>query len=325
MPADEAVLANEHFDVLRLTDGIFAVVNRLEGGAMSNAGIVDLGNETLVFDALLTCAAASELRRASVELTGRPPAYVVNSHGHGDHVWGNSVFLPEATLLSSGDTAAMVGSADRASIDPEDLRSFIDQLKAASAAESDVEVRRTIDADLYARQWQLEELPLRIAPPTVTFEDRIWIRGAKRSVELVAVAQAHTAGDVYLRCPSDGILFMGGLGFFAELPPFIAPQGDAASWSGVLREFEGLKTERFVPGHGPVGDVDSLRNQRTFIDRVVDIAAEVARAGGAVEDATAQLRETEYAKWARTELVLAGLQAALDQAKRGSASPEEAP
>jgi len=320
MPADEAVLANEHFDVVQLTDGIFGVVNRREGGAMSNAGIIDLGGETLVFDALLTCAAASELRSASVELTGRPPAYVVNSHGHGDHVWGNSVFLPEATLLSSRDTAAMVGAEDRASIDPDDLRRFIDQLKAASAAESDVEVRGTIDADLYARQWQLEELPLRIAPPTVTFEDRVWIRGTKRSVELTAVDRAHTAGDVYLRCPADGVLFMGDLGFFAELPPFIAPQGDAAAWSGVLREFEGLEVEHFVPGHGPVGDIDSIRNQRAFIDRVVDIAAEVARAGGAVEDAAGRLRETEYSKWARTELVLAGLQSALDQAKRRSAS-----
>ncbi len=279
------VLENEHFRVERLADGLFAVLNTLEGGAMSNAGIVDLGDETLVFDALLTRAAAAELRKAAVELTGRAPRYVVNSHAHGDHVWGNGAFLPEATFLSSRDTTAMIASEDRASIDPEDLVTELAKLEKSHRETTDEAVRSSIAADLHSQRWLLKELPLLVVPPTVTFDDRVWIRGTKRSVSIDVVAEAHTAGDVYLHCPGEGVVFLGDLGFFSEFPAYIAPQGNAEAWSRTLRHLEALGVDRFVPGHGPIGDAEDLRTQRAFLDAVIDVAGKVAEVGGTVEDA----------------------------------------
>ena len=313
----KAVLEDEHFWVERLADGIYAAIGTLEGGAMGNAGIVDLGDETLVFDAFLTRAAATELRAAAEELTGRAPRYLVNSHAHGDHVWGNGAFLPEASILSSRDTAAMMTAEGRASIDREDLVEELARFEKLHREAADEAVRLSIAADLHSRRWLLEELPLLVAPPTVTFEDRVWIRGTKRTVSVIAVAKAHTAGDVYVHCPEEGVVFLGDLGFFADFPAYIAPQGNAAAWSSILRDFESLDVEQFVPGHGPIGGAQDLRIQRAFLDVVVDVASKVAEAGGTVEDAVERMRRTDYSRWTTLPLFVSSLQSTLEQVDVG--------
>ena len=320
MTAPKVVLENEHFRLESLTDGIYAAIATLEGGAMGNAGIVDLGDETLVFDAFLSRAAAKELRDTSEELTGRPPRLLVNSHAHGDHVWGNGAFLPDATFLASRDTTVMIASQDRASIDPEDLVAELAKLEKSHQETTDEVVRRSIAADLHSQRWLLEELPLLVVPPTVTFDDRIWIRGTKRSVSVEVVAKAHTAGDVYLHCPEEGVIFLGDLGFFSEFPAYIAPQGDAVAWSRTLQRLEALDVDCFVPGHGPVGDARNLRTQRTFLDTVVDVAGKVADAKGTVEDAVERIRQTDYSRWATLPLFVSSLQSALEQARGRFAS-----
>ena len=61
----QVIRENEHFRLERIAEGIYAAINTVKGGAMSNAGIVDLGGETLVFDAFVGRAAARELRSAA--------------------------------------------------------------------------------------------------------------------------------------------------------------------------------------------------------------------------------------------------------------------
>jgi cyclase len=323
MTERKTVLENDHFRLRRLTDGVFAAIGTVEGGAMSNAGIVDLGDETVVFDAFLTRAAAAELRAAAEELTGRAPRYLVNSHGHGDHVWGNAVFRPVASILASGGTAAMMTAEERASIDPAGLAAAIERLEQALAEEADEAVRLDIEGNLYPRKRLLEELPLDLAPPTIVFEGAMEIRGSRRTVRLVTAERAHTAGDVYLVCPADRIAFLGDLGFFGDSPPYIAPEGSAAGWSSILRDFESLDVGRFVPGHGGVGGVPELVAQRGFLDAVIGAARQVA-GGGTVDDVVDRMRETEYARWEKTTLYRASLESALRQVGGGTRPPGEA-
>ena len=61
---------------------------------------MDLGGSTLVIDTTLTPTAAEDLRADAQHLTGRVPNLVVNTHYHNDHIWGNQVFMPEATNIA---------------------------------------------------------------------------------------------------------------------------------------------------------------------------------------------------------------------------------
>ncbi len=313
----EVVLENEHFRVERLADGIYAAISAVKGGAMSNAGIVDLGDETLVLDAFLTRVAAAELRGAAEELTGRAPRYLVNSHPHGDHVLGNHVFLPEAVVIASRSTHTAMSAEDSADVDPAELQAFLAQLEATLAEETDERVRFNAEANLHPRKWLLEELPILPVPPTIVVREEIEILGSARTVRLIAAERAHTAGDVILLCPDDRIAFLGDLGFFQDSPAYIAPEGHAVGWSARLRDLEALDMTTYVPGHGNVGGKQDLVAQRGFLDAVVDAARPVADAGGTVDDVVERMRQTEYARWEQTTLYGASLQSVLTHLGEG--------
>lgn len=312
MPTRKAALENEHFRIERLADGVYAAMGTLKGGAGSNAGFVDLGDETLVFDAFITRAAAAALRAAAEELTGRTPRYLVNSHGHGDHVNGNAAFLPGAAILATAEAAAMMISQGRAAIDPEEFAANITELEKAIAAAPDDEARQSYESNLYPRQWMQKELPVVVSPPTMILDGRLELRGTKRTVELVCVGRAHTAGDIVLLCPADRVAFIGDLGFFTDRPPFLAPEGNAAAWSSWLRNLEARDLDRYVPGHGAIGGAVQLATLRAFLDAVVAAAGEVAKRNGTVDDLIQRLHATPYVRWERSPLYAASLRSALE-------------
>src|ERR1043165_3633174 len=91
-----------NFIVQPLAPGVWACIQNDKGGhAISNAGIVDLGNKTLVFDAFINPDAATELRQTAEKLTGHPVSFVVNSHFHDDHIRGAQAFDAGTCIISS--------------------------------------------------------------------------------------------------------------------------------------------------------------------------------------------------------------------------------
>ena len=85
--AIQSQIASEHFELQHLADGVYAAIGSPGSAAFSNAGIIDLGDQTVIFDTFQTPAAAQQLRGAAENLTGRPASHVIISHFHGDH-WG---------------------------------------------------------------------------------------------------------------------------------------------------------------------------------------------------------------------------------------------
>lgn len=94
------VPSSVHFKVEKLTDGVYAAIASDTGFAVCNAGIIDLGDITLVFDPFMSPRAGADLKKAAVALTGKPVICVVNSHYHNDHIRGNQEF-PGARIIST--------------------------------------------------------------------------------------------------------------------------------------------------------------------------------------------------------------------------------
>jgi cyclase len=78
---------SEHFELERLADGVYAAIATVDGAAYGNAGIVDLGEQTLVFDTFDSPRAADDLRVAAETLTGRPATYANPS-------WSSAILRP---------------------------------------------------------------------------------------------------------------------------------------------------------------------------------------------------------------------------------------
>lgn len=93
----------EYFNLYAISDGVYAAISKPGKGAWSNSGIVDLGDELLIFDSFTTPSAGYELRRQAEELTNKGVKYLINSHFHGDHVFGNQAFS-DTTIISTSLT-----------------------------------------------------------------------------------------------------------------------------------------------------------------------------------------------------------------------------
>ena len=98
---------SEHFTIEKLDEGVYSVIHKTGGYAICNAGIVNLGDETLVFDCFISPKAAEELKKAAEELSSNKVKYVVNSHFHNDHIRGNQIFT-DADIISTEKTKELM-------------------------------------------------------------------------------------------------------------------------------------------------------------------------------------------------------------------------
>jgi cyclase len=282
-----------HFEIERLAPGVFAA-RAIDGGfALCNAGIVDLGGRTVVFDTMLTPMAGTDLARAAVRLTGRRPDWAVNSHWHGDHIWGNSAF-ERGHIVSSRKARDVIRVRSRAQW-IECRREFREQLRQLDAPSSAVPAR---DRD-WLRGWYQGVLATprthRFVPPNVTFEDELVLEGERRSLRLITYGGGHSPSDVFAYLPDERILFTGDL-IMVGLHPSVG-DGWPDRWGEILGRIEGLGVERLVPGHGPVGPGSYLGQERRYLDDLRATVRSAARREEKLRTVLATPVPARYQAW----------------------------
>ena len=231
-----------HFRLEQVADGAWAAISGSDL-ATGNAGLVDLGGETLVFDTSWTPAAARELLAAA---TG-PVRWVVNSHWHGDHVRGNQVF-EEATIVSTRRTRELIASRDA---------------ERLAGLRQELETTEDAPPELVAAVAEIEP-----RLPEEVFDER---RSFGRA-ELVTYGGGHTESDAFLHLPDAGVLFAADL----VLVRSHAWMGDGypQAWPGILDRMAELDFDVLVPGHGDVGGRDDLDAFRDYLADIVSAAEE---------------------------------------------------
>lgn len=282
---------SEHFELQELAEGVYAALGKAGSPTFSNAGIVDLGNQTLVLDAFELPAAGADLRAAAEQLTGRPVTAVVLSHVHSDHSVGLQAFAPETPILSSpairDGLPDAVGWVRHWQEHPDELEAALDAEREHLAATSDESQRANIARTIARMEHLRAALPtLTFRRPDLTFDGRLTFHGSQRTVELHTVEPGHTASDVYLLLPEDRICFMGDLGFFQSQPFMVFC--DPEAWTAWLAQAEMFDVETFVPGHGPVGTKADLVRQRQYIAALEGMVAGMLAEGSPVDEALAR-------------------------------------
>jgi len=289
------------FRIEELTDGVFAAVGDQDGLCHSNAGIVDLGDRTLVFDTLTLPTYGEALAAACRDLTGRDPTWIAFSHYHGDHLLGNQAF-PDPTALIATDAMlplvdAWMTEYQKAVDDPSEFAEEIDTYAAGCESEHDPTRREVMEVNLARWRALYDALPsLRLVRPNTAFCGTLRLVGSERTVELIEVADAHTASDVYLRLPDDGVVFLGDLGFFDTIPFLV--YADPVHWAEVLRGFEASEVCTYVPGHGVVDGRDKVTAERECIEAVIAAVRAAIDAGDPVTEAVSDRLPKRFQAWA---------------------------
>lgn len=289
---------SKHFTLERLADGIFAVLHREGGWAIANSGIIDLGGKMLVFDTGLTPQAAADLRTAAEELTGQPVDWVVNSHYHNDHIWGNQVFDDGTDIVSSTVTRRLITTQGQLEVDwcQEHSASRLEEVQSRFADEENQEEKADLSMWVDYYQGLVESLPdLSIRLPNITFSERLKLYGSERAAELITFNDGHTGSDTILYLPSERVLFLSDL-LFVGCHPHLA-DGNPGHLVSVLEDISAMDARVLVPGHGPVGNLDDLRRMVEYILLCQRLAGEKF-AEGKAEEEIAELEVPEpFATW----------------------------
>jgi cyclase len=287
------VPTSRHFELHKLSDGVYTAIATDGGWAICNAGAVDLGDKVLVFDTFVNQNVAAEFKEMIARLTGKPIGYVVNSHYHSDHVKGNQVFDGAKIVATTKTVEVMAKAKRRYDVESESIRKDVQQdLDSHLAHPEDPD---TILFEGYDRG-HLDGLPtLRYTLPDVTFEDKITFRGPKRMAEVITYGGGHTVSDSFLYLPDERLAFMGDL-LFVECHPYIA-DGNPRELLRIFDRVEALDAKVLVPGHGPVGSPKDIRENRSYVEELQKTAVEVRSAGGGLGRALAKPMSASFEKW----------------------------
>jgi cyclase len=224
--------------VLEVADGVFAYIQPDGSWWINNTGFIVGERLVCSIDTCSTASRTSAYLAAVEEVAGSTPTVLVSTHHHGDHTNGNCL-LPFATIVGHERCRQLM-------LETGILR---------------------VDGIWEPVDWG----DLTLAPPFITFEDRLNVYVDDLLVELHHFGTAaHTTNDVVAWIPERGVLFSGDL-LFNGGTPFVL-MGSVAGTLSVLPQLAALQPEVIVPGHGPPCDADAIDEVAGYL-RFVQVTA----------------------------------------------------
>lgn len=291
------IVETDFFILDSLCDGVYAAISKPGQGAWSNAGIVDLGDGILVFDSFTTPSAGYELRRQAEDITGKKVKYLINSHYHGDHVFGNQAFM-DTTIISTPTTKKWceekneIGDLEEEKIE---MEKYLNNLRNQIEVNQNIIIKASLTNQLNEMSKVLDDLPhMKLVLPSVIFEEKMIIEGSKRKVELYCLGGGHTPSDTFMYLPEEKIAFMGDLITERLHLPIYNPD----EFSSILQKVRQMDIETFVPGHGNVGGNELLNTLAGYLSFLIEKSKEALKNMQTLESFVSKFdTPNEYKEW----------------------------
>ncbi|MEO3975077.1 MBL fold metallo-hydrolase [Streptomyces sp. CAU 1734] len=227
-----------------IADGVHAYIQPDGGWCLNNAGLVTTGGRPALIDTAATETRTRALADAIARVTPHPPRYVVNTHPHGDHTFGNRLFADDAVIIAH--------EATRAEMDLAGLH-------------------------LTGLWPQVHWGDVGVELPSLTFRDPITLHLGDTPAHLMHLGTAHTTNDTVVWLPRQRVLFTGDV-VMSGTTPFCLT-GSVTGSLAVIDRLRALDPAVVVSGHGPVGGPELLDTTADYLHHIRRLAADGIAAG----------------------------------------------
>jgi glyoxylase-like metal-dependent hydrolase (beta-lactamase superfamily II) len=250
----------------RIADNVYSYVGTKKASPANsfgaNAGIIIGRDGIVVVDTLISAKEAARFIKDIRAVSDKPIRYVINTHSHLDHTFGNSEFAKLGAVIVSH-----VNGKRNMQINGE---ANLKKAGAYGLTEKDMEGTR-------------------ITYPTLTFSEKMQIDLGDQVVELIYAGPSHTDDSISVYLADKKILFAGDI-LFTDYHPNIA-DGDLAGWTKTLDSIMTLDVAKIIPGHGPVSGKKDVGDMKDYLISFDKKARELAAVSNDVEYISAEIKK----------------------------------
>lgn len=240
-----------------------------EATEIANIGAI-VGNTCVaVIDTGGSPAEGAALRRAIEKRTELPICYVVNTHGHPDHILGNKAF-------ADIEGVQFIGHIELQSSTAEAKQTWLSRLS------------EQLNSPVPEDSWHM---------PETTVQSAMSLDLGNRRLQLHAVPSAHSHSDLTVYDENTRTLWLSDLLFSNHLPVLA---GSIQGWIEYLSTLDQLKALRVVPGHGPPSfdwPHTAFQHQLAYLKALKDSVLEDIRNGISLYDAQRKPPTAQLSNW----------------------------
>jgi quinoprotein relay system zinc metallohydrolase 2 len=246
--------------------GAIALMSEQNEGAIANVGFV-LGDEGVaVIDTGGSVREGRELFAAIRRVTDKPIKYVINTHGHPDHVFGNAAFVAPGTVI--------VGHANLPRMMVQRGPYYLEAFRRSMGTLLD---------------------DTKIVPPTSLVDGETRLDLGQRSLVLKAWLPSHSDSDLTVLDETSGMLFAGDLVFVQHIP---VVDGSIRGWLKTIDALRGIRAKKVIPGHGPMANwPDALIAEQRYLENLASDCRDLIKRGVPLAAAAQTAGTSEKSHW----------------------------
>jgi cyclase len=298
MPPAPGSLPSRNFE--KVAEGVYYGTATGSITTVSNVVVVVNDADVLIMDPGVTPGAATALIADVKTLTNKPIKYVVDSHYHYDHAFGNQVFGPDVTIIGH-DTARRrlngPGSLKERTYlmnSTAAIASRFTLLKRQISEAKDAKERAVYERQLAIHQQYADEQPkIKPTPPNATLSRDMTLHRGSREIQIRFLGRAHTDGDVVVFLPKERMVATGDM-----ITSALSYTGDAfvSEWPATLEAVMALDFDTVLPGHGSVfKGKDHIRNLQAYWRDFYQQAEALRKQGVPPEEAAKKIDLSKHA------------------------------